>query len=488
MRAGAAMVAALAAGAAGIASEATAPAARADAPEPSAGSAVPALLRVPYFRPAGAAGLDEPLIAAGFRALFTCSAHFHARRPLEDIIAVELADTRRLGLPAPSIDAERFLATAGDGNGRLRVAAYRKSLGCTLLPPDQGSAGVARLPHVEFAPAPDLADVPFPVGDKVRLGAEGAVLQGRRLLPVAERAFDTQSYVAGKLTTGLLVVHEGRLILERYRPLFDIASGYRTWSTTKTITAAIIGIAVGDGLLDPDAPAPVPEWQTPGDPRAAVTLRHLMWMSSGLRSEGSNTNAIYFGGQDVISAATTTELEAPPGTRWKYANNDTLLLLRSLRAVLDDDLAYLRYPYDRLLRRIGMYHTRMETDHDGNFIGSSQTYTTARDLARFGLLLLADGVWEGERILPEGWVDFLTEPAPARPAVQGERGYGAQVWLLGTLPGVPPGTYTTAGNKGQYVTVVPTHDLVIVRTGVDPRGVRFPQDRLVADIVEALER
>ena len=133
-----------------------------------------------------------------------------------------------------------------------------------------------------------------------------------------------------------------------------------------------------------------------------------------------------------------------------------------------------------------MYHTRMETDHLGNFVGSSQTYTTARDLTRFGMLLANDGVWNGKRLLPEGWVKFSSTPAPTRPPVVGQWGYGAQFWLLDQMPGVPPGTFTTAGNKGQFVTVVPGHDLVIVRTGVDPEGKRWRQDRLVADVVEAL--
>jgi len=211
-------------------------------------------------------------------------------------------------------------------------------------------------------------------------------------------------------------------------------------------------------------------------------------MSSGLYSGGANTFAVYYGGQDVVSAVTKTALEVAPGTRWKYANNDTLLLLRALRYRLADDERYLRYPYDELLHPLGMYHTRMEIDHLGNFVGSSQTYTTARDLTRFGMLLENDGVWNGKRLLPEGWVKFSSTPAPTRPPVKGQWGYGAQFWLLDQMPGVPAGTFTTAGNKGQYVTVVPGHDLVIVRTGVDPEGKRFLQDRLVAAVVEALAK
>jgi CubicO group peptidase (beta-lactamase class C family) len=450
-----------------------------------------ALAAPPYQRPAGIADDKEPLIVAGYRALFTCSAHFFAGRPLEDIKRVELVDVEGLGYPDPLIDARRKLVTATDLTGKIvRIAAFRDTMGCTLLPPHWGIGDVPRLPYVQYGPPPEVAALRFPAGDRVDLPADGIDLRHGALALVLERAFDGQSYaeVPGAVTTAVIVVKDGRIIAERYRPGFGIHSGYRTWSTAKSITAALLGIAVKQGLLDPTAPASIPEWGYPGDPRQAITYQHLLWMSSGLFSGGPNTNAIYFGGQDIVSAATGTALEAPPGRRWKYANNDTLLLLRALRHLLADDVRYLRYPYDELLHPLGMYHTRMEIDHRGNFIGSSQTYTTARDLARFGLLLAADGVWNGKRLLPEGWIKFATTPAPTKPPVPNQWGYGAQFWLLDQMPGIPPGTFTTAGNKGQYVTVVPGHRLLIVRTGVDPDGRRFLQDRLVAAVVEALAR
>jgi CubicO group peptidase (beta-lactamase class C family) len=451
--------------------------------------AAPAPAQTPYQRPAGIAGDKEPLIVAGYRALFTCSAHFIAGRPLEDILRVELTDVEGLGYPRPQIDERRRLVSAGDPGGQItQTAAFRDSMGCTLLPPHWRQGDIPRLPHVQFAPPPDVAGLPFPAGDRVDLPADGIDPAHRAMETALSLAFDGNSYGSGTVTASVIVMHGGRIVAERYREGFGPHSGYRTWSTAKSISAALIGIAVMQGLLDPDAPADVPEWSHPGDPRQAITYKQLLWMSSGLYSGGSNTNAIYFGGQDVVSAAATTPLEAEPGTRWKYANNDTLLLLRALRHRLGDDLRYLRFPYDELLHPLGMYHTRMETDHLGNFIGSSQTYTTARDLARFGLLLAGDGVWNGRRLLPAGWVGFLATPAPAKPPVDGQWGYGAQFWLLDRMPGVPPGTYTTAGNKGQYVTVVPGHDLVIVRTGVDPDGSRFAQDRLVAAIVASERR
>ncbi|MFN0318241.1 MAG: serine hydrolase domain-containing protein [Burkholderiales bacterium] len=443
----------------------------------------------PYQRPAGAAEDKEPLIVAGYRALFTCSAHFIAQRPLDDIKRVELIDVASLGYPDPVIDEARKLVSSNDISGDIvRVAAFRDTMGCTLLPPHWELSDLSRLPYVAHEALPDVRAIPFPAGDKVDLPANGIGSEHRELAPILERAFDGKSYGDGVMTTALMIVKGGKIIAERYRPGFGIHSGYRTWSTTKSITAALMSIASMKGILDFNGRAEIPEWSDRADPRRAITYKHLLWMSSGLASGGANTNAIYFGGQDVVSAVTTTELEAQPGTRWKYANNDTLLLLRSLRHRLSDDRKYLRFPYDELLHPLGMYHTIMEVDHLGNFIGSSQTYTTARDLARFALLLANDGVWNGKRLLPEGWVKFATTPAPSKPPVPGQWGYGAQFWLLDQMPGVPPGTFTTAGNKGQYATVVPGQDLVIVRTGVDPGGKRWEQHRLVADVAAALAK
>ena len=429
--------------------------------------------RSSYYRPAGAESL--PVVAGGYRALFTCSAHFHAGRDLADILAVELVDTQDLNLPPPHIDRRRQLVRAQGPDGATAIAVYRAGSGCTLLPPDMPEAMAARLPTVQLAAPPDLSDVDFPHGDRV-LVPEPSAEQAALLT----QAFDGETFGAGTVTASVLVLHKGRLVAERYAPGFDQHAGYRTWSTAKSITATLIGMAIRDGLLALDRPAPIPEWRYGNDPRAAITIEHLLHMSSGLVSEGANTAAIYFAGQAVIPAITGTPLEAAPNSRWKYANNDTLLLLRALRHVLDDELRYLRYPYDELFHKVGMYHTRMEMDHAGNFIGSSQVYTTARDLARFGLLYLNGGEWRGERLLPEGWTDYVAEAAPARPRKAGEQGYGAQFWLLDTLPEIPPGTYTTAGNKGQFVTIVPALDAVVVRTGVDPNGHRWQHDAFLA--------
>jgi CubicO group peptidase (beta-lactamase class C family) len=286
-------------------------------------------------------------------------------------------------------------------------------------------------------------------------------------------------------------------VAERYRAGFGPHVPARTWSVAKSLTGALVGVLAGEGKLQLDAPAPIPEWSAPGDPRAAITVADLLHMSSGLAVAGAAMEDVYFGGADSIASITAAPLEVPPGSRWHYANRDTLLLVRAMRHVIRDDAAYWSFPRHALFGRIGMHDTVAETDWRGNFVLSSQVQSTARDLARFGLLLLQDGVWNGERVLPEGWVSYLRTPAPARATglvglwrhgLPGLAGYGAQLWLFERSWLIRFDGVSALGSRGQAVTVVPDEQLVVVRTGLDSEvdGVFFRQDRFVADCIDAL--
>ncbi|HEU4969642.1 serine hydrolase, partial [Sphingomonas sp.] len=281
---------------------------------------------------------------------------------------------------------------------------------------------------------------------------------------------------------------DGKIGAERYGDGFGPLVSNRTWSVAKSISGTLIGIAVKQGLLAPNRAASVPEWQTDRiDPRATITLDNLLRMASGLHSDtaGNRTDALYMGATTVTQEVTHWPLEAAPGTRFRYANNDILLAIRSLRAALNDDQRYLAFPHTELFDKIGMTHTVAETDWQGNFILSSQVWSTARDLARLGLLWLNDGVWQGERILPEGWVKYMTTPSGPQPA-EGP-GYGATMWLFGPAQGLPAGSYAAQGNRGQYIMVIPSERLVIVRRGEDPVGARFDIAKFSADVAAALQ-
>jgi CubicO group peptidase (beta-lactamase class C family) len=248
----------------------------------------------------------------------------------------------------------------------------------------------------------------------------------------------------------------------------------------KSITAALIGQLVGDGELELEAPAPIDEWQAADDPRREITLRHLLQMSSGLRfvrAQDDNkldlgwTSAddhmyIYYGGINVFEHAVSRPLEHPPGTFWRYRNSDPLALGAVVRRTVERrGEEYLTYPQRRLFDRIGMRRMVLEPDPWGNFVMTGFDWGTARDWARFGLLHLWDGVWKptGERVLPEGWVDFVRTPAPA----DAEQGYGGQFWLNAGRrhPNIPRDAFWPAGAWGQVVIIIPSRDAVIVRLG-----------------------
>jgi len=287
----------------------------------------------------------------------------------------------------------------------------------------------------------------------------------------------------GGRTSSLLIVKKGRISLERYWGGHDLHTAQRTFSVAKSMAATLIGHAVQQGRIDVTKPALIAEWQAPGDPRAAITTEQLMRMASGLTSDtaGNRSDAIYMGGASVRQWTVQWPLLNPPNTRYRYANNDTLLATMSLKAAL----AKAGTPLDpaAFFDRLGMTRTFVEHDKDGDYILSSQVWTTARDLARLGLLYQNDGMWQGERLLPADWRRFVTTPSGPQP--DGAFGYGAGFWLLDKSKGIPADAFGAFGNRGQYVVVIPSRDLVIVRQGYDDDKNRLDIAKLVEAVVAA---
>lgn len=428
-----------------------------------------------------AAGPHDLALAAGYKAAFLCSDIFNAGLTQEQAAADDL--TRIYPVYRPLIDA--LPVDIDRANHRVsvrwsetmppRIAQWRPHLGCTNLPIGADAAAANALPALPDGAVPrDLAATDardWPLGDRHALRELPRPAQSA-LVDVTNRAFDRLSYGRETETTAILVIGNGRIVIERYRDGFHMHTPQRTWSVAKSIAATLIGRAADQRLIDLNAPLIVPEWQAPGDPRQTIGWHDLLHMSSGLWSPtaGNRTDDIYFGGMAVSDSIAGLPLEAEPGTRWRYANNDSLIAMRALRHALGDGDEALTYPFTALLGPIGMTRTTPETDWQGNYIMSSQVWTTARDLGRLGLLYLGDGVWQGERLLPQGWADYVATPAPDQPEGRGGIGYGAQFWLLGPEQGLPEGTYAAMGNRGQYVVIVPERQIVIVRRGFDAVG------------------
>lgn len=412
-------------------------------------------------------------MAAGYKALMVCGALKNAEaaggeRTLASVEANELVgiypELEPLVREMTAEVGARTVSVAWDEAMPPRTAVWSPGRGCAVMPVGwAGEVGAA-------APLPATPEREIPPGPP----------PGEALEDVAESAFGGV-YGDGSNTTAVVVLRDGRLAGEWYRDGFGPDTPQRTWSVAKSLAGTVIGAAVQRGEVEMDAPARIPDWSRPGDPRAAITLDNLLRMASGLTSDtaGNRTDALYFGGVGVDEQAPTWPLIAAPGTRYRYANNDTLLAVLSIADTFRD------HPPSELFARLGMHDTWAETDWRGNYMLSSQVWSTARDLARFGQLYLDDGMVDGERVLPEGWLDYVSRPSGPQPG--GAQGYGATFWLMNRSEGVPPDTISANGNRGQYVIIVPSRDIVIVRRGEDPAGARFDPVAFTRDVLAALE-
>ncbi len=431
-------------------------------------------------------------IAAGYKAGFLCSNIFNGGLTEEQTERDDLRGTYAELNPLfanlhAEVDRERRrVLVRYSETTPARIAQWRPYLGCVHLPIGAPAADQPALPMLAppHARQQELDRRAWPMGDTNALARP----QGDRpaLTRAVGNAFDRRSFGQGSETTAVIVVQNGRIVAERYRPDFNMHNSQRTWSVAKSIAASVIGAAVQQGRLDVNAPANIPEWGVPGDPRRAITVDQLLRMSSGLNSDfaGNRTDALYFGGVAMVDQAGGLPLIHRPGTVFRYANNDTVLAIRSLQNALGNGQESLRFPFEALFWRIGMTRTVAETDWRGTFIMSSQVWTTARDLARLGLLHLNDGMWNGERILPAGWRDYVGRHGPGQPA--SGYGYGAGWWTFPAGSGLPQDAIVAQGNRGQYVAVIPSRNLVIVRRGFDATGMAFDFGAFTRDVLAAL--
>ncbi len=280
----------------------------------------------------------------------------------------------------------------------------------------------------------------------------------------------------------------------RYADGFTKDTPLPGWSMAKSVVNALAGVLVKEGKLSLSDPAAIPEWRGSSDPRREITLDQLLRMSSGLefhenyRDPLADAMRMLFGAADAGAYAAAKPLEAQPGTRWSYSSGTTNIITSAMRRTVGDP-DYLEFPRRALFERLGMASAVMETDAGGTFVGSSFMYATARDWARFGLLYLRDGVWSGERILPEGWVAYTRTPAPSA----AEKQYGAHFWLrlssgyrCADEGPLPADAFHAVGFDGQFITIVPSRELVLVRLGLTRYPCAWDQQRFVHLVLAAL--
>lgn len=326
---------------------------------------------------------------------------------------------------------------------------------------------------------PQPAGVPWP--DEAWPEAEpGPGVDRAALAAALERAFSAVGRAGVPDTRAFLVVQRGAIVAERYAPGFGRATRFHSWSMAKSVTQALVGILVSQGRLALDAPAPVPAWHADGDPRRVLTLSHLLHMTSGLDNaddrggEGPTSLVAHmlFGreARDQSAYAASFPLARGPDSHWAYSTATSNILAAIVqRAAGGSQEDMLRFLRSELLEPLGMRGAVAEFDAAGTFMGGGFFWASARDWARFGYLYLRDGAWDGRRILPEGWVDYTRTPAPA----PDNGAHTAHFWVnrepaegqFRLLPRGPESAFSATGANGQFVLMVPTHDLLVVRLG-----------------------
>ncbi len=429
-------------------------------------------LDTPYVAPPG-----DPLLhhAAGF-AKVMCSAVFITG--LDPDFAAENVGyftapyEMRAKLGKPVVDREHKQVQVRVPGGVTRTAVYLGDQGCVTLP--VGKEWVSFRPVMLKSSLPDASKQAWPTGDLLPDDPPPPEFDMAKVKEAVDAAFDPPQ---GK-TAAFVVTWKGRLIAERYAVGITSQTPLESWSMGKSVTATLMGVLIQQGAYELWQPAPIPEWQEGHDLRSEIRIADLLHMSSGLRIKaledpdydptGTYPDHLYLytGGVDSFHYAATRPLQWLPGKVGRYRNTDPVLTNYLIRlAVEKRGEEYLSFPRRALFDKLGMRTMVVETDPFGNFLNQGYEFASARDWARLGNLYLQNGVWNGERILAEGFVKFVSTLAPAWVADHNPV-YGGFFWINGdgSYP-VPRNAYFMSGAGGQKTMIIPSHDLVVVRLG-----------------------
>ena len=426
-------------------------------------------------------------VGSGYAAKIVCSNVFVAGRDAGQVLADDVQAPGHPLLRLMSVHVDRDAGTVRAGLFGIfgkGLAVAHEGAGCTTVP--DGDIAAAKLGAVAAGRAPN-PDALWPEGEKVEASQDPAI-----------NAVLDDVALAGPGVRAVVVVQNGRIIGERYGEGFDAATPLLGWSMTKTVTAAIIGTLVGEGRMSLDRKGLFEPWKADG--RAEISLADLMAMSSGLEfnedyGDVTDVTRMLYLEPDMASFAEAKPLAHEVGKVFSYSSGTTLLLSRLWQEAVGDPARALAWPRERLFGPLGMTSAVLEADARGTFAGSSYLYATAHDWARFGQFLLQDGVWNGARILPQGYVGWMREAAPAS---HGDYGRG-QLWLRGPEGGtsrgenpdkgfdLPADTFWMQGHDGQTVAIVPSANLVVVRLGLTPSKLHYKPQAMVAALVAALK-
>ncbi|HNP32021.1 MAG TPA: serine hydrolase [Flavobacterium sp.] len=419
-------------------------------------------------------------LISGFSAKSVASGHFIDGRNLETIQKND-NDIPKVDWATNKINETVKFVTSSVNGLKERKAIYREGLGATLIDDNFDVNKPYDIPRRLTLPT----ILPYPYGNLKPKDTVFSNVDYTKLNSAVDYAFDKKGEKK-KRTRSVVVLYKGKLIAEKYAAGFNENSKILGWSMTKSLTATYFGILQKQGKIDIMESAPVAEWKN--DERSKITINDLLHMNSGLEWEEdytkiSDVTKMLFQAEDM----TKTQVEKPakykPNSHWYYSSGTTNLLSGILRKQFKTHQEYLDFWYSALLDKIGMNSALVETDMAGNFVGSSYGWATTRDWAKFGLLYLHKGNWNGEQLFDESWAKYV-----AAPTNTSNGRYGAQFWLNagGYFPDVPRDMFYCSGYQGQMVAIIPSKDLVIVRMGLTEEP-DFDFNGFLRDIIASLK-
>jgi CubicO group peptidase (beta-lactamase class C family) len=428
----------------------------------------------------------------GFAAKNLCSGYHNSGYTFDELKSQALVPINPLfKYISYAYDPEARIVTTSVAGFFKREARYRPGLGCTLL-----GIGQAELTgSITPASSSPETDLPWPDGNGTPVQKPG--IDYTKLKAVINEAFSEPYTDVKRQTKAVLVVHEGNLIAEQYAAPIDKNTLSLSWSMAKSVTNLMVGSLVLRDKLSINDPAPFQSWQGEDDARSAITIDTMLRMSTGLafnETYGINTDVTYMLSNAVSASdfAMDMPLIHDVDSHWSYASGTSNMLARIVFDTIGGSMQD-KYDYfqSALFGPLGMHSATFETDGSNVFVGSSYFYATPRDWAKLGQLMLQDGVWQGERLLPEGWVKYSTTPTPAAAKAD----YGAHFWLNGQAQGsdkpsvwpeLPNDIYFMSGYQGQYVVIVPGDNLVIVRLGYSYPGTDKGMQALISGVIQAI--
>lgn len=419
-------------------------------------------------------------MGSAYKSKMLCSEIFVAGRDVgtveKELSIDDLTDLRHIG---STVDREAYTVRSSLLGLTMAEAQYSEMGGCAI------SAGNSLLLSGK--------DVDLP-NDSIGEHASLVFSPRENLTELINDAFAESNPERPKRTRAVIVIHKGKIVAEKYASNIGQETPLIGWSMSKSVVNALVGVLIKDDIISLDSSINHDKWSVNGDLRSHITVRHLLNMTSGLEFNESmsdplaDVSQMILKEEDMAAYAADKMLEEKPGSRWQYSSGNTNLLSEYIRRTLGEE-AYVKFPKNALFGPLGLKSAVMEMDASGTYVGSSFMYATAREWARIGLLYLQNGKWEGQQILPSDWVQFTATPSPSNT----DKNYGAHFWLK--LPEsykrdeqerLPQDTFHAVGHEGQFITIVPSHEVVIVRLGKTRYAKAWEHDVFVSSILSEL--